>query len=223
MKNKNGESHPSDIEKSISLQCFENSLGKGEGKAGKSGEGEVFCKNTWAGKEPLWWRQGQKQIGALWIQGRQKKTWPSIESLGLWCQCQHPQLTALRIFTHTHSHQSPWWLKLLQQKEWDKAEEQEATSLLCRRNNLSWPWGKISTFGSNAAHDEVTLGGHWDRWAAQSSSSSLLCSHQSPSLTWRGWLMPSSSFLYLCSSFLCFPSLHVLACSFQTFRQNTWQ
>lgn len=40
----------------------------------------------------------------------------------------------------------------------------------------------------------------------------------SPSLIWRGWLMPSSSFLYLCSSFLCFPSLHVLACSFQTFR-----
>lgn len=45
MENKNGESHPSDIEKNISLQCFENPLGKGEGKARKSREGEVFCKN----------------------------------------------------------------------------------------------------------------------------------------------------------------------------------
>lgn len=28
----------------------------------KSREGEVFCRRTWSGKDPLWWRHGQMKI-----------------------------------------------------------------------------------------------------------------------------------------------------------------
>lgn len=143
---------------SVRKTCWE----KASGKAGKSGKGEVFCKSTWAGKEPLWWRQGQMQTGALWIQDRQGKMWVSMKPLGCQYQCQCLQLTAVRLFTHTHSHWSPWWLRPLQQKEWDKEEGREATSLLCRRDNLGWLWQKTSTFGISAA-DVAALGG-WALW-----------------------------------------------------------
>lgn len=77
---------------------------KARGKAGKSGEEELFCKSIWAGKELLRCRWGQTQTSALWIQGRQKTTWASTEPLGCRCQCRHLQLSVFRVFTHTGLH-----------------------------------------------------------------------------------------------------------------------
>lgn len=113
METKIGESHPSDTEKSLWLHCIENHREKATGNAGKSSrEEEIFCKSTWAEKEPLRWRQGRTQIGAFWILGRQKKTRACKEPLGCQCQCWHLELKVLRIPTHTHSHWSVWWLRL---------------------------------------------------------------------------------------------------------------
>lgn len=113
METKIGESHPSDMEKSLWLHCIENHGEKATGNAGKSSrEEEIFCKSTWAEKEPLRWRQGRTQIGAFWILGRQKKTRACKEPLGCQCQCWHLELKVLRIPTHTHSHWSVWWLRL---------------------------------------------------------------------------------------------------------------
>lgn len=179
---------------------------RARGKAGKSGEEELFCKSTWGGKEPLWWRQGQPQTGALWIWGRQK-TSASTEPPGHQRQRQHLQLAALGLFTHNDLHQSPRWLRPLQQKEWDKAEGEEATSLLCRRTVSA---GSGERFPPLATHEGAALRGGRDGRAGQSSSSRLVCSRQRgsvhhPQAEDGSCLLP---FFIIALLSCAFPSLH---------------
>lgn len=112
---------------------------------------------------------------------------------------------------NTDSHQSLWCLELQQQKEWDEAEGQEATSSVCRKDDLSWCRGKISTFNSRGISEGAALRGGCDGWAGQSSSARLFCCHQKGLIhqphAEDGWcLLPFHGIALLSCAFLpCMP------------------
>lgn len=146
-----------------------------------------------------------------------------MEALGCQCQRQHLQLTELRIFTRTRSHRFPWWLR---SKKSETRQKDRGQPACFAGGTVSPALGKDFHLWQQCNARRGCPRGRLRRVSWKSSGSCLLCNHQKGSIhhphAEDSWCLLLPFCITALLSF-AFPSLHVPARPFQTFRENTQQ